>query len=122
MRRANPMNSKLREALKKDFKNLYVKEFTTDWQAQRLVRETEIDVMSLNNLLALFERQLVEERIDGARDYIKWGYGDLCETKDTDDFPDIKDDPLANSCSSCEEWEHFEQWKSQLKANKSREE
>ena len=43
----------LREALKKDFKRLYVKQFTTDWEAQRLIRNVEIDVMSLDNLKAL---------------------------------------------------------------------
>ena len=46
---------KLREALKKDFHKLYVKEFTTDWSIQRLVRDTEIDVMRLDNLLALID-------------------------------------------------------------------
>lgn len=43
--------TKLKEALKKDFQKLYVKQFTTNWEAQRLIRETEIDVMSLHNLM-----------------------------------------------------------------------
>ena len=46
---------KLREALKKDFHKLYVKEFTTNWKEERFVREVEIDVMSLDNLLALID-------------------------------------------------------------------
>ena len=43
----------LREALKKDFKKLYVREFTTDWMIQRLLREGEINIMSLENTLSL---------------------------------------------------------------------
>ena len=39
-----------REALKKDFNNLYQKEYTTDFKEKRLIRNTEIDIMSLDNL------------------------------------------------------------------------
>jgi hypothetical protein len=45
----------VKKALKKDFKNLYVQEFTTDWKAQRLLRVMEIDIMSLENTMKLFE-------------------------------------------------------------------
>jgi len=45
----------LKEALKKDFRKLYVRKYTTDWEIQRILRETEIDVMYLDNTLALFE-------------------------------------------------------------------
>ena len=46
---------KIKDALKKDFHKLYVKEFTTTWELERLVRDTEIDVMSLDNLCQLFQ-------------------------------------------------------------------
>lgn len=46
---------KLKEALKKDFNNLYVKEFTTDWEANRIIRGYEIEVMSLSNLEKIIE-------------------------------------------------------------------
>ncbi|HQJ73774.1 MAG TPA: hypothetical protein PLW74_02710 [Candidatus Dojkabacteria bacterium] len=43
------LNLKLREALKKDFKELYVKEYTTGWKEQRFLRNTELNIMSLEN-------------------------------------------------------------------------
>jgi len=46
----------LRKALKKDFRNLYVREFTTDWVIERMLREIEIDVMSLENTLSLLSK------------------------------------------------------------------
>jgi len=45
-----PEDTKLKLALKKDFNQLLVKEFTTDWKAQRFVMGLQIDVMSLDNL------------------------------------------------------------------------
>jgi len=44
----------LREALKKDFRKLYVEGYTTTWESERMVREIEIDNMSLSNTLVLF--------------------------------------------------------------------
>lgn len=49
-----PVDS-IRKALKKSFTNLYVRQFTTDWQTQRLIRSTEIDVMDLAPLQALIK-------------------------------------------------------------------
>lgn len=50
------IESKIKEAIKKDFNILYQKEFTTDWKEQRLVRELEINVMSFPNLLKELEQ------------------------------------------------------------------
>jgi len=47
---------KLRKALREDFRKLYVKEFTTDWQTQRIIRNMEIGVMSLENTLRLLKK------------------------------------------------------------------
>jgi hypothetical protein len=44
----------IKGAMLKDFKALYVKEFTTDWESQRFLRELEIKVMGVDNLLKLF--------------------------------------------------------------------
>jgi enoyl reductase-like protein len=41
----------LREGLIKDFNKLYVKEYTTTWQVERVIRETEIDIMTLENTI-----------------------------------------------------------------------
>lgn len=48
--------AQLKEALKKDFKRLYVKKFSTMWEMERIVREVEIDIMDLSETLALLRR------------------------------------------------------------------
>ena len=47
----------LRKALKKDFRKVYVKGYTTSWEIERLVRELEIDNMELSNTLKLLEKE-----------------------------------------------------------------
>ncbi len=57
----------LKKALKKDFNQLLVKEFTSDWSIQRLKIGLDIDVMSLDNLQALITSQaeaICEEILD----------------------------------------------------------
>jgi len=48
--------SELKEALIKDFNALYVKEFTTDWEVQRIIRGAEIVVMDLPHTMKLIEK------------------------------------------------------------------
>lgn len=40
---------KLVRALQKDFEELYVKEFTTAWKENRLIRNIELGIMRLDN-------------------------------------------------------------------------
>lgn len=47
---------KLRQALIKDFKELLVEEFTTDWKSQRFLIEMYLSVMSLDNTMKLFNK------------------------------------------------------------------
>ena len=49
-------DTKLRQALIKDFKELLVEEFTTDWKAQRFLIEMYLSVMSLDNTIELFNK------------------------------------------------------------------
>ncbi len=51
---------KLREALKKDFRKLYVKNYTTTWELERIKIDIEIDIMGLSNTLALIPEQAPE--------------------------------------------------------------
>lgn len=53
-------DTKLRQAILKDFKELLVEEFTTDWKSQRFLIEMYLSVMSLDNTIELFN-QLNEE-------------------------------------------------------------
>src|ERR1700744_5486240 len=59
-----PMNNKvdinnLKEALKKDYRALLVKQFSTNWEIERLVRQIELDVMQLPSLQAAIERKIL---------------------------------------------------------------
>jgi len=54
---------KLREALKRDFNHLYVKEFTFAWRMERVVRAIEIDLMSLKNTMGVIDNANLKERI-----------------------------------------------------------
>ena len=49
-------DTKLRQAILKDFKELLVEEFTTDWKAQRFLIEMYLSVMSLDNTMKLFSK------------------------------------------------------------------
>ena len=56
--------TKLVEALRKDYKQLYVKEYTTGWREQRLMRNTELEIMSLKNTEEYIEKELDKARED----------------------------------------------------------
>lgn len=67
--------------------------------------------LSLDRILQPeIERLLVEAKSQGAASYIKHTYGERCEVKDTDDFPELKSDPAANRCLTCEQWEMYDMW------------
>jgi hypothetical protein len=62
------LKEQIEQALQKDFNNLLVKEFTTDWKIQRLKIGLDIEVMDFDNLMQLIkedrERAVREARID----------------------------------------------------------
>lgn len=77
-------NEELREALKKDYRVLYVKQFTTDWEAQRLIRELEIDIMSLENLQSLIQTEIAEAERRASEIFIPVkGYEGVYEVSNT---------------------------------------
>ena len=47
-------------------------------------------------------------------DFIKWGWGERCETSDLEDFPELKDDPLASRCAACEMYEHLDEFRKRV--------
>ena len=47
---------KLRQAILKDFKELLVPEFTTNWKAERFFIEMYLSVMSLDNTMKLIKK------------------------------------------------------------------
>ena len=64
------LDLKLREALRKDFKKLYVKEYTMGWRDQRLIRDIEIGVMKLDNLENLISQLIAEEMEELCKDIV----------------------------------------------------
>ena len=40
----------LKEAIKKDFHELYSKGYCMDWEAKRLIRDSKIDIMEFDHL------------------------------------------------------------------------
>jgi len=62
------LKEQIEQALQKDFNNLLVKEFTTDWKIQRLKIGLDIEVMDFDNLMQLIkqdrERAVKEARVD----------------------------------------------------------
>lgn len=54
----NKPDIKLVRALQKDFNALYVSQFTTAWKENRLIRNMELGIMSLDNLEAYINSQL----------------------------------------------------------------
>lgn len=105
----------LRKSLKADFKKLYTPQFTTTWEAERLIRETEIDIMSLQAIEAYIAEQNAEA-------FIKWGWGERCESTDKEDFPDTDyEDPNNARCANCEMWEHYDEWLDHLSKNGEKE-
>ena len=73
----------------------------------------------LEKALAHTAAQVAAARVNGASDYVAETYGKRCEVKDYDDFPELKDDPLANRCLTCEEWDRFDRWAAQLHKEQS---
>jgi len=67
---------------------------------------------TVNRLQTLITSHEVEA---SAEKFIEWGYGKRCETTDLHDFPELKDDPLANRCPTCEQYERLDEYKAELK-------
>lgn len=59
----------IREALKWDFNKLYVKEYTTTWELERISRGIELDIMGLTNILSLIEGEIEQgrEKLDAVK-------------------------------------------------------
>ena len=70
------IEEQIKEAIRKDFHKLYVKQFTTDWREQRFLRDIEIGVMSFDNLTNLLTQQreeLIKLIKESTPRYIKGG-------------------------------------------------
>lgn len=59
----------LRQAVRKDFHELLVKEFTADWKIQRLLHDLELDVMDFDNTMQLFDTYVKTEVNENSKAY-----------------------------------------------------
>jgi hypothetical protein len=66
-----------------------------------------------------WEQYAIQERlagqIEGAEKFITDSYGKRCETKDLDDFPELKH---SERCLCCKMWEDYDDWKANLKGGR----
>lgn len=60
----NELREAIKKAINKDFKELYVKEFTTDWKAQRLVRSLEVGVHTFSNIEKLIQAREKQAKLE----------------------------------------------------------
>ncbi len=63
--------------------------------------------------LAEVQALVAQREHDAVRAFVEQGWGPRCETKDTEDFPELKDHPDGR-CPACEMWEAYDDFK-QLK-------
>lgn len=79
----NLAREELRQAIRKDFHELLVKEFTADWKIQRLLHDLELNVMDFGNTMQLFDTYTQakerEARIASVQLYM-----DTCENNSAD--------------------------------------
>lgn len=76
--------TKLVKALRKDYKELYVKEYTTGWREQRLIRNIELGIMSLKNTEEYISQELDRAREEGRREVLE----DMKKMWDNDNLGD----------------------------------
>lgn len=67
-------------------------------------------------LNAEFEKRMKREVGTTIEKFIENGWGKRCKSKDTDDFPDLKD--TDNRCACCEMWEYYDDYVTSLKSQK----
>jgi len=63
--------SELIRALREDYEKLYIKEYTTGWREQRLIRNIELGIMSLENTERYISRELDKAREEGMREVLE---------------------------------------------------
>jgi hypothetical protein len=81
--------TKLVKALKEDYKQLYVKEYTTGWREQRFIRNIELGVMSLKNTEEYIFQELDKARGEGRKEVIN-ELNDLDDVEKNDEFRQYK--------------------------------
>jgi len=59
-------------------------------------------------------KERYEKHLSKLQSLIKKDYGDPCETKDTEDFPDIVGDPNAGRCPVCIVYEKLKELTNEL--------
>ncbi len=63
----------------------------------------------IKDLKSIFTQLISKAEIRGVERFIKYGWGEHCKTKDTVDF--VGEDLTDARCSTCEMYEHFDEWK-----------
>ena len=87
--------NKLKQALVKDYNNLYQKGFTSSWREQRFIRKIEISIMDFNNL-----RKYNKHKIGLLRQYLNERTSkELITNKELEEF--LIESPVESPVESC---------------------
>jgi len=80
------LTGRIREGLIKDYNKLYVKEYTTTWREERIVRKVEIDIMSFENTIESIISLLSKEEEVIRKEGVKWVYDYMRKSKRITDY------------------------------------
>lgn len=52
----------------------------------------------------------MESKFEAVEEFILFDAGPRCDTKDTVDFPELKESPEHERCYTCRMWEHYDEF------------
>ena len=67
-----------------------------------------------DDMMALLASEKQAAYREGAEAFVTTQVGARCDTKDTEDFPELKDG--NGRCPACELWDEFDQWATRLRS------
>lgn len=79
------------------------------------VQFPELNSWQISKLREMLKAEYERGQIEGAEDYVKYGYGERCKVKDFVDFPELKQTDIQGRCPSCVQYEFLDEYLNQLK-------
>lgn len=101
----------------KSFKQKHLAGNLTDNDVDSLLRtikgvnsDDEVDEEDIQDVLVLIAQALRDRDKLAIAAFIEDGWGKRCDTKDTDDFSELKDSDPQGRCACCEMWEVYDDY------------
>lgn len=99
-RRTTPMNDELEHQLRRDLIRARYGENTSG---------VRVDLRKIIKLEEAARTYAARREREAVRAFIEQGWGRRCKTRDTEDFPELKDH-LDGRCATCEMWEVYDEY------------